>query len=81
MGLQNVKFLRTDGPVIRADPGDLRYAIVPGDADASILPFRMDSNELDIAMPEIGRSIIHTEGVELIKNWINAMAAVDCESP
>jgi hypothetical protein len=27
---------------------------VPGDADASILPYRMDSNELDIRMPEIG---------------------------
>lgn len=69
-------------PVAAGDgAGDMAYAIVPGDADASIVPFRMDSNELDIAMPEIGRSIIHTEGVALIRDWINAMEPVDCDAP
>jgi parallel beta-helix repeat protein len=60
--------------------GDLDYDIVPGDADASILHFRMDSNETAVRMPEIGRSIIHTEGVQLIRDWINAMDPVDCEA-
>jgi len=58
--------------------GGLDYDIVPGDASQSIMTFRMDSNETDIAMPELARSVIHTEGVELIKDWINAMPANDC---
>jgi uncharacterized repeat protein (TIGR03806 family) len=40
--------------------GGLDYDIVPGDADASILHYRMNSNEPEARMPEIGRSIIHT---------------------
>ena len=67
-------------PVAAGDgAGDLKYAIVPGDADASIMAFRMDSNETDVRMPEIGRSIIHTEGVALIREWINAMEPKDCD--
>jgi parallel beta-helix repeat protein len=58
--------------------GDLDYDIVPGNAAASIMDFRMDSNEPQVRMPEIGRSIIHTEGVQLIRDWINAMSPVDC---
>jgi hypothetical protein len=33
----------------------------------------MNSTEVGIAMPEIGRTTIHAEGVELIKEWINQM--------
>ncbi|MDH4039591.1 MAG: hypothetical protein OEV88_02970, partial [Gammaproteobacteria bacterium] len=58
--------------------GDLDYDIVPGNAAESIMHFRMDSNETAVRMPEIGRSIIHTEGVELIAQWINAMDPVNC---
>jgi uncharacterized repeat protein (TIGR03806 family) len=58
--------------------GDLDYDIVPGNAAASIFDFRMDSNAPGVRMPEIGRSIIHTEGVQLIRDWINAMSPVDC---
>ena len=62
-------------PVAAGDgAGDLMFAIVPGDAGQSILPFRMDSNAPDVRMPEIGRSVIHTEGVELIEAWINTGA-------
>ena len=60
--------------------GDLDYGIVPGNAAESIMNFRMDSNAPQIRMPEIGRSVIHTEGVELIRDWINAMDLVDCEA-
>lgn len=68
-------------PVAAGDgAGDLDYDIVPGDADASITHFRMNSNETGVRMPEIGRSVIHTEGVELIRDWINAMDPVDCEA-
>ncbi len=32
----------------------------------------------DMRMPEIGRSVIHTEGVQLIADWINAMERNAC---
>jgi hypothetical protein len=44
------------------------------------MAFRMDANEPAVRMPEIGRSVIHTEGVLLIEEWINAMEPVDCDS-
>lgn len=52
--------------------GNLQYDIVPGDADNSILLYRMNSDQPAIMMPETGRKLIHKEGVELIRNWINA---------
>ena len=58
--------------------GGLNYAIVPGDADNSITTYRMDSNEPDVRMPEIGRSLIHDEGVALVREWINSMSG-GCE--
>jgi parallel beta-helix repeat protein len=54
--------------------GGFQYDIVPGDASTSIMHFRMDSNEPDVLMPEIGRTIIHDEGVALIEEWINSMS-------
>ena len=54
--------------------GGLQYAIVPGDADASITAYRMNSNEPDVRMPEIGRTVIHDEGVALIRQWIDSLA-------
>ncbi|MCB1690429.1 MAG: right-handed parallel beta-helix repeat-containing protein [Halioglobus sp.] len=58
--------------------GGLDYDIVPGDAAASILHYRMDSNDTEVRMPEIGRTVIHTEAVALIEEWINSMPANDC---
>ena len=51
------------------------------DLRTSITPLRMNSNETAIRMPEIGRSVIHTKGVELIQQWINAMNTKDCTAP
>jgi uncharacterized repeat protein (TIGR03806 family) len=66
-------------PVAAGDgSGGLKYAIVPGDAAASILHFRMNSDETEIRMPESGRSVIHTEGVKLIGDWIDAMEPEPC---
>lgn len=53
--------------------GAFDYDIVPGKADKSIITYRMNSTEVGIAMPELGRTTIHQEGVELIREWINAM--------
>jgi parallel beta-helix repeat protein len=54
--------------------GGFQYSIVPGDASISIMPFRMDSNEPDVRMPEIGRTIIHDEGLALVQEWINSLS-------
>ncbi|GHB35139.1 SO2930 family diheme c-type cytochrome [Mongoliitalea lutea] len=53
--------------------GSFTYDIVPGKADESILTYRMGTNQVGAAMPEIGRVTVHQEGLELIKQWINAM--------
>ena len=62
------------GPV-SAGPGagGLDYDLVPGDPDASILIFRMLSNEAQIKMPELSRSIVHDEGVALVSEWIASL--------
>lgn len=57
-----------------AGSGGLQFDFVPGDADASITVFRMDSNEPDVRMPEIGRSIIHDEAVALVREWLNSLS-------
>ena len=53
--------------------GGLDYDIVPGNAAHSILAYRMNSKEPGTAMPELARSIVHKEGVQLIIDWINSM--------
>lgn len=53
--------------------GGLDFDIVPGDAEASILHYRMASNEPEIRMPETGRTILHAEGIALIKLWIESL--------
>ena len=53
--------------------GSLKYSIVPGNPDASILLFRMTSNNPAIMMPETGRSMVHKEGVALIREWIQSL--------
>ena len=53
--------------------GSFKYAIYPGKADESIMTFRMSTNQVGAAMPEIGRVSVHEEGVVLIREWINGM--------
>ena len=53
--------------------GGHKYDIVPGKPDESILVSRMESLEPGAMMPEIGRKLVHKEGVKLIRDWISAM--------
>ena len=48
----------------------LQYDIVPGNPDESILLYRMTQTEAPDVMPQIGRSINHNEGIEIIKEYI-----------
>ncbi len=57
--------------------GGRRYGIAPGAPEASIFVFRMASTKPDEMMPELGRSLAHDEGVDLIARWIAAMDG-DC---
>jgi uncharacterized repeat protein (TIGR03806 family) len=56
--------------------GTLKFDVVPGKPEESILLHRMSSTEVGAAMPEIGRVTVHREGVELISKWIKEMADV-----
>ncbi|MGB0921153.1 MAG: SO2930 family diheme c-type cytochrome [Alphaproteobacteria bacterium] len=53
--------------------GGLIYDIAPGKPDDSILIYRMASDDPGIAMPEIGRSLPHKEGIALIREWIESL--------
>ena len=53
--------------------GNLKYSIVPGHADDSIMLFRMNSLDPGIMMPESGRALADEAGIDLIKNWINKL--------
>jgi uncharacterized repeat protein (TIGR03806 family) len=53
--------------------GNNTYDIDPGNAQGSILVYRMESLDPGIRMPEVGRNLVHREGVELISAWIDAM--------
>jgi len=59
--------------------GNRKYGIVPGKPDESIFIFRMASTNPAVMMPELGRSLPHTEGVTLIESWIETLEG-DCEA-
>ena len=56
-----------------AGSGGLQYDIVPGKPDRSILVFRMMSGDPGIMMPELGRSLVHGEGIDLVEEWIKSL--------
>jgi uncharacterized repeat protein (TIGR03806 family) len=55
--------------------GDLEVDLVPGHPDASIIAYRMASTEPGTMMPELGRSLVHDEGLALVRDYIARMQA------
>ncbi len=53
--------------------GGLKYSIVPGEPEESILLHRMISMDPGVMMPESGRALTHTEAVEMVRDWILLM--------
>ncbi|MBC53225.1 MAG: hypothetical protein CMQ34_05245 [Gammaproteobacteria bacterium] len=51
--------------------GGHRFSIVPGQPEHSILSYRIESQETGVLMPELGRSLVHEEGLALINAWIS----------
>jgi len=58
--------------------GGLEYGIVPGNPDESIMIYRLNSLEPDVSMPELARSVIHEEGLQLLRDWIETIEG-DCD--
>lgn len=53
--------------------GNLKWDIVKGSPEESILAYRMKHTDPNIMMPEMGKKLIDEEGVALIEQWIREM--------
>ena len=53
--------------------GGLMYDIVPGKPNKSILVYRYNSTDPAIMMPELGRTLIHKEALDIISSWIRGL--------
>ncbi|MCB9768956.1 MAG: hypothetical protein H6752_12245 [Candidatus Omnitrophica bacterium] len=53
--------------------GAARFGIYPGEPEASILYHRLGSTDPGVRMPVVGRSLVHEEGLALIREWIEEM--------
>lgn len=53
--------------------GNMRYSIVPGYPEKSILFHRIQSLDPGVMMPEVGRTVNHIEGIALIERWIEGL--------
>ena len=60
--------------------GGFVYDILPGNADESILVYRTETQELGAIMPLLGRSLVHDEGVAVLRAWIDGMEPESCEA-
>lgn len=54
------------------------YNIVPGMPESSAVIYRMNSTDPVLRMPVLGRTLTHTEGLELITAWVAELSGV-CE--
>ncbi len=55
------------------------FGIVPGDHTQSILWYRTQTTESGKMMPQLGRSLSHAAGAQLIADWIDAMEPHSCD--
>jgi len=65
-------------PASAGDVGHTEYDLVPGHPEDSVMLYRMKSTEPKVMMPQFGRTVVHEEGVALIREWIAAMPAQKC---
>lgn len=65
---------------VAAGPGSggRLFDIVPGDPEASIMIYRMDSTDPEIKMPELPTLSSDAHGTTLIRDWIAAMPSEAC---
>ena len=65
-------------PNSAGEVGGLRYDLVPGHPDESILLYRLESTAPKVSMPALSRDVVHSEGVALLREWI-ALLPGSCE--
>ena len=59
--------------------GGRSYDLVPGEPDASILLYRMETETVGEMMPLLGRSLQDRLGVALVRAWIEGLPGSPCE--
>ncbi|MBK1895071.1 hypothetical protein [Chryseobacterium paridis] len=61
--------------VVADEPIDasIQRIIAPGNHNKSVMNFRLSSVDESKRMPLLGRTIVHDEGVELLRQWINSL--------
>lgn len=59
--------------------GGRKYDLVPGKPDESILMFRLETPDPSVMMPNIGRRMIPTEAVALVREWIEGLKDPNAE--
>lgn len=57
-------------------PAELNQIVTPQNINQSMLFYRMNTTNESYRMPLHGRTLIHTEGVSLMRDWINSLR--DC---
>ena len=57
-------------------PTELNQIVTPQNTNQSMLFYRMNTTNESYRMPLHGRTLIHTEGVSLMRDWINTLR--DC---
>lgn len=62
-----------------AGTGGNTYSIVPGHPETSVMIYRMKSTNPGAMMPELGRSLVHEEGVALISDWIASLKELESD--
>jgi len=60
-------------PNSAGEVGSLRYDLVPGRPDESILIYRLESTAPKTSMPALSRDVVHVEGVKLLREWIASL--------
>ncbi|HQU52911.1 MAG TPA: SO2930 family diheme c-type cytochrome [Saprospiraceae bacterium] len=53
--------------------GGRTFDIKPGQPDQSILMYRIQSIDPGVMMPELGRTMVHEEGVAVVREWIASL--------
>jgi len=55
---------------------NLFFDAVPGNSNESILVHRMASVEPKVMMPEVGRTVVDREGLQLVQEWLASLPGV-----
>jgi uncharacterized repeat protein (TIGR03806 family) len=72
LGLTNIGVC-VDTQDIQDFPAALSKIVTPGNPDRSMLFYRLNTENENYRMPLHGRTIIHQEGVQLIRDWISTL--------